>query len=175
MRLRKSQAGRRDMMIRRTIAFAVVTYTLFFLSLGSSCQAQTHNTNTEAKQSDKVLLEQAVKAINKSQYHAARLLLETLINDHPGSALVPQAKLSIGDAWYAEGNFKQAELEYRTPLLFSRTGQKRRKRKGKSTLSKQRQNSELGFRSTGEPKTQLTLTSAAVEKVVFSTPPKFGG
>ena len=116
MRLRKSQVGT-ESMLRRTIAFAVVTVTLFFLSLGSS-QAQTPNTNAEAEQSDKILFERAMKAINKSQYGGARSLLETLINNYPDSAFVSHAKLSIGDAWYAEGSYKQAELEYRDFITF---------------------------------------------------------
>ena len=104
-------------MLPRTIAFAVMTLTLFFLSLGSS-QTQTPNPNAEAEQSDKILFEQAMKAINKSQYGGARSLLETLINNYPDSSFVSHAKLSIGDAWYAEGSYKQAELEYRDFIIF---------------------------------------------------------
>jgi len=85
-------------MLRRTIAFGVVTLTLFFLSWGSS-QAQTPNTNAEAEQSDKILFERAMEAINKTQYGAARSLLETLINNYADSAFVSPAKLFIGDAW----------------------------------------------------------------------------
>ena len=105
------------MRLRRTIAFAVVSLTLFFLSLESS-PAQTTNTNARAEQSDKILFERAMKAINKSQYGAARSLLQTLINNYPDSAFVSHAKLSIGDAWYAEGSYKQAELEYRDFITF---------------------------------------------------------
>ena len=104
-------------MLRRTIAFAVVTLTLFFLSLAPS-QAQTPNTNAAAEQSDKIQFERAMKAINKSPYGAARSLLETLINNYPDSAFGSHAKLSIGDAWYAEGSYKQAELEYRDFITF---------------------------------------------------------
>jgi outer membrane protein assembly factor BamD len=50
-------------------------------------------------------------AMQKSEYLAARTLLETLINSHPDSDYVPRAKLSIAGAWYAEGAFKQAEVE----------------------------------------------------------------
>jgi len=45
-------------------------------------------------------------------------LLATLIDSYPQSDYVPQAKLSMGDAWYAEGAFKQAELEYRDFVTF---------------------------------------------------------
>jgi outer membrane protein assembly factor BamD len=94
-----------------------VTLTLFFLSWGSS-QAPTPNTNAAAEQSDKILFEPAMKAIHKSQYGAARSRLETLINNYPDSAFVSHAKVSIGDAWYAEASYKQAELEYRDFITF---------------------------------------------------------
>jgi outer membrane protein assembly factor BamD len=53
-----------------------------------------------------------------SKYVVARTLLVALITSHPESEYVPLAKLSIGDAWFAEGNFKQAELEYRDFITF---------------------------------------------------------
>jgi outer membrane protein assembly factor BamD len=49
---------------------------------------------------------------------AARTLLETLINNRPDSDYVPRAKLSVADAWYAQGSFKQAEVEYRDFITF---------------------------------------------------------
>jgi outer membrane protein assembly factor BamD len=70
------------------------------------------------KQSDKVLFGRAMTAMQKSEYLAARTLLETLINSHPDSDYVPRAKVSIADAWYAEGGFKQAEVEYRDFITF---------------------------------------------------------
>jgi outer membrane protein assembly factor BamD len=65
-----------------------------------------------------VLFDRAMKAMQQSQYAAARTLLETLINSHPDSNYVPRAKLSIADTWYAEGTFKQAEVEYRDFITF---------------------------------------------------------
>jgi beta-lactamase regulating signal transducer with metallopeptidase domain len=70
------------------------------------------------KQSDNVLFDRAMKAMEQSEYAAARTLLETLINSHPDPDYVPRAKLSIADAWYAEGAFKQAELEYQDFITF---------------------------------------------------------
>ena len=90
-----------------------------------------------------------MKAINKSQYGAARSLLETLINNHPDSAFVSPAKLSIGDARYAEGSYKQAELEYRDFITFFPNRPEASEGEGKSTLSKERQNSKVGFRCSG--------------------------
>jgi outer membrane protein assembly factor BamD len=57
-------------------------------------------------------------AMQKSEYLAARTLLETLINSRSDSDYVPRAKVSAADAWYAEGGFKQAEVEYRDFITF---------------------------------------------------------
>ena len=103
------------MTIRRTMATAVTTGVLFtvFLAL-SFAQVATPN----VQQSDKVLFGRAKTAMQKSEYVAARTLLETLIKSHPDSDYVPRAKLSIADAWYAEGAFNQAEMEYRDFITF---------------------------------------------------------
>jgi outer membrane protein assembly factor BamD len=106
------------MRIRRTITSAVMTYGLFLVSLGfSDAQVATPNAKLDGKQPDQVLFERALKAMKNAQYVVARALLETVINSHRDSDYVPRAKLSI-DAWYAEGNFKQAEVEYRDFITF---------------------------------------------------------
>jgi outer membrane protein assembly factor BamD len=102
------------MAIQRTIAAAVTTGVLSMFLGFSHAQVATSN----VKQSDKVLFGRAMTAMQKSEYLAARTLLETLINSHPDSDYVPRAKLSIADAWYAEGAFKQAEVEYRDFITF---------------------------------------------------------
>jgi TolA-binding protein len=104
-----------SMTIRRAIAAAVTTGVLFTLFVGFS-YAQLATSN--AKQSDKVLFGRAMTAMHKSEYAAARTLLETLITGHPDSDYVPRAKLSVADAWYAQGAFKQAEMEYRDFITF---------------------------------------------------------
>jgi outer membrane protein assembly factor BamD len=107
------------MMTRRTIAAVVTIGALFSVCLGSSlAQVANSKTNIDVRQSDKVLFGRAAKAMHQSEYATARTLLETLINGHPDSDYVPRAKLSIADAWYAEGTFKQAELEYRDFITF---------------------------------------------------------
>ena len=103
------------MTIRRIIAAAATSSMLFSVFLGfSNAQVATPT----AKQSDKVLFGRAMTAMQASEYVAARTLLETLIKCHPDSDYVPRAKLSIADAWYAEGAFKQAEVEYRDFITF---------------------------------------------------------
>jgi outer membrane protein assembly factor BamD (BamD/ComL family) len=67
----------------------------------------------------------AQKAIAKADYTEARNLLEALIDKHPDSNYVPRAKLSIADAWFSEGEFKKAELEYKDFITFFRIGRRR--------------------------------------------------
>jgi len=107
------------MIIRRTLAAAVTIAALFLGCLGF-CHAQgtTAKRDVGVKQSDKVLFDRAMKAMQQSEYAAARLSLETLINSYPDSDYVPRAKLSIADAWYAQGTFMQAEVEYRDFITF---------------------------------------------------------
>jgi len=106
-------------MMRRTITSAVMAYVLFCMSLGSAhAQVRSRNPRADVKHSDKGLFAQAQKAMTKSNYAEARTLLKTLINSYPNSDYVPRAKLCLGDAWYAEGAFKQAEMEYRDIVAF---------------------------------------------------------
>jgi outer membrane protein assembly factor BamD len=97
-----------------------MTCVVFFLvSLGCShAEAATPHTNVDAKPPDTVLFERAMGAMKNSKYFVARALLENLINSYPDSDYVPGAKLSIGDAWYAQGAFQQAEAEYRDFTTF---------------------------------------------------------
>jgi outer membrane protein assembly factor BamD len=105
-------------MTHRTVASAVLTCGMILLALGSFHAQVVRSTNIDTKHSDKVLFERAMKAMKKLNYGKARTLLETLINSNPDSAYVPRAKLLIGDAWYREGVFNQAELEYRDVITF---------------------------------------------------------
>lgn len=108
------------MMIRRTIAATVTMGALFSVCLGFSHAQQLGSSKTDVgvRQPDKVLFDRAARAMRQSEYATARTLLETLINTHPDSDYVPRAKLSIADAWYAEGTFKQAEAEYQDFITF---------------------------------------------------------
>lgn len=107
------------MKIRSALPHAIMTSMLLLVPLGHSrAQMPTSKTNVDVKQPDKELFERATKAMNKSKYAESRILLESLISSHPDSDYVPRAKLSIGDAWYAEGNFKQADMEYQDLITF---------------------------------------------------------
>jgi uncharacterized protein (TIGR03435 family) len=76
------------------------------------------SSNIDGKQPDEVLFARAKEAMKGARYVEARGLFQTLIQSYPNSEYVPLAKLSIARAWYAEGNLKQAEVEYRDFLTF---------------------------------------------------------
>jgi GWxTD domain-containing protein len=87
----------------------------FRLAPGNSL---TMSGSVDGKQPDKMLLARAKEAMKNARYAEARGLCQTLIQSHPNSEYVPLAKLFIADAWYTEGNLKQAEMEYRDFLTF---------------------------------------------------------
>src|SRR5215467_2081197 len=107
------------MTISRSIACAVVMSALSLASpMWSPAQGPVPGVNAQVQQPDSVLFQRAMKAMKESRFTAARTLLNSLIRSYPDSDLVPRAKLAIGDAWYAEGAFKQAELEYQDFVTF---------------------------------------------------------
>ena len=73
---------------------------------------------TAVAQQDKLLYEQASKALKNSEYASARKLMEGVIYGYPDSKYVPMAKLAIADAWNQEGNYTRAEMEYRDFVTF---------------------------------------------------------
>jgi outer membrane protein assembly factor BamD len=88
------------------------------LLAASGCRHKTQNplANIDSKQPDKGLFDRAMDSLKKGRYQEARTLLETLINTYPDSEYIARAKLSLGDAWYAEGGkaaWEQAEVEYK--------------------------------------------------------------
>lgn len=96
--------------------------TLVFLLAASFFVAGCHHkvknpiANIDSKQPDKVLFDRAMNSMKHGHYTEARTLLETLINTYPDSEYVARAKLSLGDAWYAEGGtaaWQQAEVQYK--------------------------------------------------------------
>lgn len=107
------------MTIRRAIAYTFTTNALFLASLQYSfSQAPTTGTQTYTTQADHAVYVQAMKAMKESRYPEARTLLEGLITSYPDSSYVARAKLSIADAWYAEGRFKRALIEYQDFITF---------------------------------------------------------
>ena len=76
---------------------------------------------TQSMQPDQVLYERAIANIERGQYLAARLTLNTLINTYATSSYLPKAKLAIADSWSRQGGAEgkaQAEVEYRDLLIF---------------------------------------------------------
>jgi outer membrane protein assembly factor BamD len=80
--------------------------------MSSSAQGPAVTASAQAQQPDGVLFQRAMKAMKESKFVPARTLLNSLIRSYPDSDYVPRAKLAIGDAWYAEGAFPQAAMEY---------------------------------------------------------------
>lgn len=75
-------------MIRRTIVPAVMAGVVASTSLASArAPVVSRNARVDGKHADKVLFEQAQKAMEKSNYPEARIRLEKLINDHPGRTM----------------------------------------------------------------------------------------
>lgn len=77
--------------------------------------------NINSKQPDKVLFDRAMNSMKAGKYTEARTLLETLIQTYPDSEYVARAKLSMGDAWYAEGGtsgLQEAEVQYKDFITF---------------------------------------------------------
>jgi len=109
-------------MLRRSIIALLLAAGLLS---GAACKkhstAASPLAHVDSKQPDKVLYEQAMKALKQKKYDAARITLQTLINAYPDSEYVARAKLSIGEAWYLEGTtaaLAQAETEYRDFITF---------------------------------------------------------
>lgn len=75
----------------------------------------------ETLQPDKVLFDRAIHNIERGDYEAARLTLNTLINTYDTSEYLAKAKLAIADSWFREGGahgLAQAEAEYKDFILF---------------------------------------------------------
>lgn len=75
----------------------------------------------ETLQPDKILFDKAIHNIEKGNYEAARLTLNTLINTYDTSEYLAKAKLAIADSWFREGGahgLAEAEAEYKDFILF---------------------------------------------------------
>ena len=82
---------------------------------------QANQQSAGTMQPDKILFDRAVNNIEHGNYLAARLTLNTLIDDYPSSEYQVRAKLAIADSWYREGGEHgkaQAEIEYKDFILF---------------------------------------------------------
>ena len=104
---------------RPTASFLLMVC-LLVLAPMAFCQAQAPAPGGKSvlKSPDTVLFERAIQATKSSRYAEARTLLEKLIRNYPDSDYVARAKFSIGDAWYAEGRFQRALMEYQDFITF---------------------------------------------------------
>jgi outer membrane protein assembly factor BamD (BamD/ComL family) len=74
---------------------------------------QDRKASQSSEQPDKVLLDRAVRELQKKRYQSARLLLQTLINTYQDSEYISKAQLAIAQSWFKEGGSRalaQAEL-----------------------------------------------------------------
>ena len=102
-------------MFRKILVFAVLACAVAMVS-GCHHKVQNPLANIDSKQPDKALFDRAMASMKSGHYSEARTLLETLINTYPDSEYIARAKLSLGDAWYAEGGkaaWQQAEVQYK--------------------------------------------------------------
>src|ERR1700674_4376247 len=109
-------------MLRRTLT-SIALLCALLLAAGGCRHAKVTNpiAGVDSKQPDKQLFDRAMTSMKAAKYGESRTMLETLINTYPDSEYVARAKMSIGDAWYAEGGavaLQQAEAEYRDFITF---------------------------------------------------------
>ena len=105
----------RTLKIASTVALLVVLTTVVGFS---QAQQPTQMIGVELSQPDRTLFGRATWAAERAKYAEARSLLQTLIESYPDSELMPNAKLAVANAWYNEGNFQQAEAEYKDFVAF---------------------------------------------------------
>ena len=105
----------------RTLVISFLLAASFLVAGCRHAKVQNPIANIDSKQPDKVLFDRAMNSMKHGKYTEARTLLETLIQTYPDSEYVARAKLSLGDAWYAEGGtagLQQAEVEYKDFITF---------------------------------------------------------
>jgi outer membrane protein assembly factor BamD len=104
----------RTLKIASTVALLVVLTTVVGFS---QAQQPTQMIGVDLSHPG-TLFGRATWAAERAKYAEARSLLQTLIESYPDSELVPNAKLAVANAWYNEGNFQQAEAEYKDFVAF---------------------------------------------------------
>jgi TonB family protein len=70
---------------------------------------------------DQDLYSQAENELEQSNFAGARFILQRLINSHPASGYLPQAKFSIADSFFIEGTaetLRHSQQEFKDFLLF---------------------------------------------------------
>lgn len=105
----------------RKFAVSILLAAGFLVAGCHHAKVQNPIANIDSKQPDKVLFDRAMNSMKHGRYTEARTLLDTLISTYPDSEYVARAKLSLGDAWYAEGGtagLQQAEVQYKDFITF---------------------------------------------------------
>lgn len=108
-------------MSRQIITSVALGCVLFLLAGCINHKVKNPMAGIDSKQPDKGLYDRAMDAMRHGRYQEARTLLETLINTYPDSEYMARAKLSVADAWYAEGGntaWQEAEVQYKDFAVF---------------------------------------------------------
>jgi outer membrane protein assembly factor BamD len=103
--------------MRRLLALALL---LLFTLPGCGKKVQTASTSNLVER-DRELYENAMRAINKSRFTEARLLLQTLLETYENSEYSAQAKYAVAESFYREAghsNLLSSESEFRKFITF---------------------------------------------------------
>lgn len=98
-----------------------VVLALAVLLLLSACGKKGAGLQDNRTPPDKILFENGMKFLDKSQFIKARIAFQTLISAYPDSDLSAKAYLAVGDSYYKEGgtaNLLQAEAQYKDFQIF---------------------------------------------------------
>jgi outer membrane protein assembly factor BamD len=102
---------------------ATISRKRFILVMGAAMAMMAAGAfaQSAARPADNVLYDRGIENIERGDYAAARLTMNTLINMYAASEYQARAKLAIAVSWLREGDahaLAQAEAEYRDFILF---------------------------------------------------------
>jgi len=111
------------MKLGRILLWSMVTVLMAALlaSCGFRRKKYENPITKDTQQPDKVLLDKAIKDIERGRYDIARITLQTMISTYDTSEFLAKAKLMVADSWFREGGsngLAQAKAEYKDFILF---------------------------------------------------------
>ncbi len=111
------------MKLGRILLWSMVTVLMAGLlaSCGFRRKKYENPITKDTQQPDKILLDKAIRDIERSRYDVARITLQTMISTYDTSEFLAKAKLLVADSWFREGGsngLAQAKAEYKDFILF---------------------------------------------------------
>ena len=93
------------MKLGRILLWSMVTVLMAALlaSCGFRRKKYENPITKDTQQPDKVLLDKAIRDIERSRYDVARITLQTMISTYDTSEFLAKAKLVVADSWFREG------------------------------------------------------------------------